>query len=510
MAFLLGRDTQPRRRTATSKPLSLMALGQSSFLYLLGNIAARAAAFIMLPLYTHYLTPSEYGALELIELSLQVAGLAVGMGAIGEAMTRLYHDGQDQLAAKEVISTAMWITTFIGMALAAGGFIASSLLSSWLFSSTQYTRLLRVSFIAMALGSTVEVGLVYQRMLNRAGFYVTYSVLQLFSVLGLNVYLIAFRRMGLWGFVMSKLIVCSAGFAVMCCVVVRQVGWRCRGKLSREFISLAAPAAVGWISMFVIHFSDRFFLARYSTLAIVGVYALAYKFGFLVTYLAGDPFGKVWGATMFAHTSGEGWQVLVARVGRYLVFTVMLAGLAIVVFSRAALHLLATPAFMAGLVVVPIVVAAYILRDVGEFFKNLFYVNKRVIMITKITASCAVLNAALNVLLVRPWGMIGAAAATLLTWLVFFSMCWILAQREHRIPLGGTSIVLLAGLWVVCVAIYKLTESNMLTIQILGGVAILLLFVGTTWASGYFPHEEKLLIRNYISTRVHRLLSATG
>jgi O-antigen/teichoic acid export membrane protein len=50
-------------------------LGRHSFIYTVGNLLTRSVGFVMLPLYTRFLTPQEFGVVELTELTVSVVTL---------------------------------------------------------------------------------------------------------------------------------------------------------------------------------------------------------------------------------------------------------------------------------------------------------------------------------------------------------------------------------------------------------------------------------------------------
>src|ERR1700692_220479 len=54
-----------------------------------GNILVKAVGFLMLPFYTHYLGPQDYGILEIIDLSMTLFGLVLSMG-LTPAFLRCY------------------------------------------------------------------------------------------------------------------------------------------------------------------------------------------------------------------------------------------------------------------------------------------------------------------------------------------------------------------------------------------------------------------------------------
>src|SRR5262249_18831063 len=158
-------------------------------------------------------------------------------------------------------------------------------LSLRVFGTPTLAPFIRTAFVAMTFSNLVEIGLLHQRIQQRAGFVVTCSLLILATNLSLNVYFIAFAKLGIWGFMFGKLIATGIGALLLVALVFRDVGWRPSWDLARRMATFGWPLAATSSSIFVIHFSDRFFLMSYSGLTAVGIYAMAYKFAFLVAYL---------------------------------------------------------------------------------------------------------------------------------------------------------------------------------------------------------------------------------
>src|SRR5881296_2104722 len=67
--------------------LSLKNFGKSASLYAIGNICARATAFLLMPLYTQFLSPTEYGFLATLLTAVQVMQMVMDLGA-GKGIVR--------------------------------------------------------------------------------------------------------------------------------------------------------------------------------------------------------------------------------------------------------------------------------------------------------------------------------------------------------------------------------------------------------------------------------------
>jgi O-antigen/teichoic acid export membrane protein len=472
-------------------------LRQSS-IYLVGDFLRRALGVILLPFYTHYLSTSDYGTIELLDLFILVANVSLGALAIGDAMIRIYYEEREG-EQSPVVSTALWSIVAISAVLAGAGIALAAPASLLLFHKPGYENLIRMAFLAMFCGNIVETGLVYQRLKQRARFFILLSGGLLALNAGLNIYYIAVAKWGLRGFFWGKCISAALGAAILLVGIVREVHWTFRRDLAARIMRFGAPLILSGFAVFVIHYSDRFFLDRYSTLAEIGIYAVAYKFGFLISNLVGAPFGNAWNVNMYGYVSSPGWQREFARVFRYLLFFLVLAGLGLSVTSDEALALLAPAAYGGAAVLVPIVVLAYVVREVGDFFRGVMFVNKRVRLFSAVTCVCALLNLALNQSLIPRYGARGAAWSTLFTWLAYMIFCWTLAHREHRLPFPLGSLAQIFGLAGVVYAVAAGVNRLPAPWQWGPDVLLVLLWVGLLWMSGYFPVEDRQTVRNRLA-----------
>ena len=94
-------------------------LARHSAVYGLGSLVSRFIAVLLLPIYTRYLSPADYGLIEtLIALS---AVLTVLLAAgVKSAFFRFYFDEADEAGKRRVIRTSFWFTMAMGTAGLAG------------------------------------------------------------------------------------------------------------------------------------------------------------------------------------------------------------------------------------------------------------------------------------------------------------------------------------------------------------------------------------------------------
>lgn len=482
-------------------------LFQRSGIYLLGNLASRIVGFLAIPIYARFLSPTQYGIIELIELSTQVVAIAFGMQTVGTVMTRLFHDQDKDAEKNAVISTSLIGTALVSAVVAVVAILAAAPLSQAILHSADNTRLLQAAFGAMFFSNLVEVILTYERIRERAKFFFWYSLVGLLLTLGLNIWFIGYLGAGVWGFVFSKLVVMGGGSMFLLWRAFSAVGWSWRGGLMRQLVRLGLPLSVASLSFFAIHFSDRFFLTAAVSLADLGRYALAYRFAFLVSILVSDSFGKSWNVNFYRHVGLPGWREQFGHVARYLIFAECAAGLALCLAAPELFRVMVPPSFYPPALLLPVLVLAYVLRDVGDFFRNLLLINRRTAQIGRLVFGGAALNTALNFVLIPVLGLYGAAFATLATWAVYMVVFWVVACREHEIPsrpFSGLGILTLAG--GILAGRYAVPASGVFG-QVLLDVGWLLLFaaVALPW---YFSAADRAGVRRKFAS--FRLPSIPG
>src|SRR5512147_2896613 len=91
-----------------SAPFEMGRVGRHTLVYAAGILLAKAVSFAMLPIYTRFLTPSDYGVMELIEMTLDVVAILAG-ARVAVGIFRYYHKASSDEERDAVISTALMV-----------------------------------------------------------------------------------------------------------------------------------------------------------------------------------------------------------------------------------------------------------------------------------------------------------------------------------------------------------------------------------------------------------------
>jgi O-antigen/teichoic acid export membrane protein len=424
---------------------------RDSSLYFAGNVAGRVLGLLMIPFYAGHLTAEQYGILALVELSVSIVTIVFGLQSVGQTLTRIFHEQADEAERRLVVSTALLATAGMAVAIACLACVFAGPIADAINLPGQ-SMLLRAGFAAMVFGTLAEVVLVYQRMRERARFFLIYSMVSLVATLGLNIWFIGVLHFGVWGFVSSKLVVTGIGSIFLLGGAFAEVGWGWRAAHARALARFGAPLALSSAAYFSIHFSDRLFLAHVSK-AQVGVYQLAYNFAFLLSILVGDSFGKTWDVTFYAYAEDDGWQARFMRIGSWLIFVLGAGAVGISLTGQDTLHMIVPSSYYPPALMLPVLVFGYFFREIGDFFRNILLIDLGSGLVGRIALAGAVLNVGLNIWLIPRYGIWGAADATFLTWVAYSGICWAAARRAHAVPFRLWPLVRLLLLCAATVAL---------------------------------------------------------
>ena len=411
----------------------LKQLGKHTLVYTAGIIIGKVASFVMLPVYTRYLTPADYGVLELLGMTIDVIGMITSVGIVA-GVFKFYSEEDDTRLKNAVISTAALSAVALATTTSLLGLAFSPELSTLIFKGHGNPIYLRLYFVVYFLQTFEYLPFLLIRAENRSVLFVTINATKLVAMLSLNIFFVVYLRMGIEGVLLSNIIATSASAIFLSIYMVRRVGL----AFSRDKFAIMfkfGTSIVLWsLASFVLVFSDRFFLNYYNNTATVGIYSLAYKFAFLLSVLAYTPFETVWTAQRFEIAKQEGARELYARVFLYMNVVIGSIALVICLFIRDFLLVMSDHAFLPAYRLVPLLVAAQIVFIWAAYWTTGIYISGKTNVMARGALFLVAITLTLNFVLIPRFGAFGAAWATFGAYASRF--LWIYYFSERHYPIG--------------------------------------------------------------------------
>lgn len=417
----------------SSVGIELKALFKHTSVYGIGSVLSKLAGFVLIPFYTHYLTPADYGTLELLDLSIGLFGITV-MTWMGASAIRYYYEYEDQENRSEFVSTVLVAASVLGILAAILGIAFSPELSALVLKSPgsyKYFWLLSITFGFSTLNS---VSFSFLRAKQQSGLVTIMSVASMILSLSLNIYFIAVLHLGVAGILLSSLISIALSAITLTLFTLREAKLSFNVEKLRALVVFGAPLVVNGVSAFALNFSDRFFLQHFTNAATVGIYALGYKFGFMLTFLVVQPFDMIWSSRVYEIARKQNGAELFSRIFRYYTFVLVLLALGLSLAAKDIIAIVAAPSFREAYKIVPVVALAYVFQGAYRFMVGGIFLEKKTYHVGMIGAVSLAANLILNYLLVRPYQGMGAAWATVLSFALMAGLAYVVSKRAYPAP----------------------------------------------------------------------------
>jgi O-antigen/teichoic acid export membrane protein len=462
------------------------SLLRSTGIYYIAFMAARMSSFVLLPVYTSYLTPGDYGTLELLDLTMYVVTTLVGLRMSDAVLYQCAAPGADRA---KVVSTAYLGASLLALALGAAGWWMAPALARLVFTDPRFAGYFQVTFLSFIFALPQEIGFAYLRAEDRAGAYAWISGARLVASASANLILLIGFGWGLtgmlWGAVVSAAVI-GAVIAVVCLRASRSFD----AGLFVAMLRYGAPLGLGGIGFLIIHYGDRFFLQRYATLAEIGIYSLAYKIGMLITYIQ-SPFDIYWRAQMFHLVRQPNGEQIYSRVCTYLALCLTWVVVLMAVFGDLVLRLLTPTAYHSAAAYIPWIAAAYVVRTVGSHFRSVFLLEgktPREAIIVWMGALACLGGYALWIPRYQAWG---AVAATGLGFVLMFGVSYWQAQRVRRFPFERRRLAVLTLAAIAVVGIHGSFRWEGLPLQVISGTLFACAYPAILMGAGFFDRGER-------------------
>jgi O-antigen/teichoic acid export membrane protein len=437
----------------------LRRLGKHSAIYGLGGLVSRILAVLLLPLYTRYLSPSDYGKVETLIALTTVIGIVLRMG-IHAAFFRFYFDSAEPEHRRLVLRTSFWFTMAMGTAGLVAGLLLSAPIADALFGSSDDSELVMASFVGLWAGMNYEQLTSLFRVEERSVAFVSASLANILLTIGATLILVVALDQGPIGVIVGNFTGTLLVYAALVGYRREQLGLQFDRSLLREMNRFGVPLIPTALFLWVTNFSDRLFLVRLADTTEVGLYSVGVRIASAMVLLL-TAFRLAWPAFAYSIEDEREAKRTYAYVLTYLVVltTWVAAGLALL--SPWIVSWIAAPAFdESSRVVGPLAFAAvafgaYIVVAIGVGRARRTQFN------WVVTGAAAAVNVALNLLLIPPYGMMGAAVATIAAYATMFAgMAW-WAQRIYPVPYQWRRVGTAALVGAALVVAGKLLEANL-------------------------------------------------
>jgi len=410
---------------------------ENSFFYMFSSLLVKAIGFFLLPVYTYFLTPEDYGITNLVNGFNSVATFIVAF-SLYQAVMRFYVDYKnDREKLKRFYGSVTCFVFLSSLVFLLVSIAVNELIVSLFFEGVDFFPVVLIALVTLCF---LSVHSVHQSMLQgmQKGKKLTLINIVVFLIqVALNLVMIGVLRMGAVGVLLAALIV-NVGYMVFMLIDVRRndlMEFCLDKRLLKEALKYSIPIMPHNLSTHIASFASRIFINREGSLGAVGLYGVAMQFGALVdiVQVSVNKAFAPWFYDVMNRRDKEAKEEIL-EMSRLLLILYSLVYLVIGLFSQEVVILMTNEKYTLAWTAIPILVVGYSIKSIYYFYVNILFFHKeaaRRIFIATVSGSLAdILFAAILVPLA---GMYGAAIAFLIAKVIVVSIVVFMARKYNDI-----------------------------------------------------------------------------
>ncbi len=412
-------------------------LSKDTVVYGLGGMGTKIISFLLLPLYLKYLTPADYGVIEITNVLTNILVIIFGFG-FSSAVFREYYREDDKEVKRTIIGTAFTFVLGLNLVFFILLFVFGDVLANTLISANHQNYIFYLTILNVFFTSLMNLNFAVLRAEERPIKYSILNIIRTLIYALVNIYLVASLNRGYVGvregIFISTFVVWILSFPAL----VKESNFRFSPQLFKRMLKFGGPLIISGLSMWLLNLTDRymlkFLLDKDIAYTRVGIYSLAAKIASFGKLILVQPFALSWGVAMYKNENEKNAKEFYARVFKYFVLAAGLFYLLTISFSEYAVTLLTKNsdyyealkliAFLTGSALLS---GCFVVLSVNLTIKYKNHYSSYATIIAAFT------NIALNLILIPKYFDKGAAIASLISVSVMVFFQYSFGQRFYKI-----------------------------------------------------------------------------
>lgn len=475
--------------TLLKKVSELNFLLKHSSIYGVGVILSQLIGFILLPLYTNYLTPADYGVLQLVDLTTGMLGIVVGIG-VSLAFSRFYYEYTNVREKNEVVSSTYISISVLSGASLLGLSYFSEFFATHVLDNSEYKTIFQYSFLALFLGLVLDVGQIYLRLLHKSTIYLGVSILSLVIGISLNIYFIVYAELGVLGIMYSSVITKLIIGIPITAVIIKRVGFRFKLALVSEMLRYSMPLIPSTLATQIVNYSDRYFIKYFISISDAGIYALSNKIGTAIHMLITSPFLMTFLPRRFEIAEDDDVKDTFSLIYNYYTILITYAALTVSIFSYEIMYFMTAESFQEAALYVPFIALSMVIFGMKYHFEFGILYKKKTKYYLYVNIITMVVHLALNFIFIKMYGLWGAISASLIAVTLNTILIYLVSQKLYKIEFK-----IFKSITIVCIAMgtYILGTQAIFTDMlntILYKIILLIMFIPTLYMFNIISRDE--------------------
>jgi len=456
--------------------------------YGIGSSLKSVVGFILIPIYTTQFSISEFGALGLIRMAIQIISVICVLG-IPSAMFRSYFDySEDENSI--VISTALLLMICSCAAVFSLSTLMSAHISTLLFGDDTYNIHILVGIGIAAINAILQIPFTYIRVEKKSKLYSISPLFIAVMAIFLSIVFIIVLNMGILGALLGTLVSNITTLVILIWLMRNEIKFAFSNNEAKKILKFAFPLLPAQLAAYSFNYSDRLLLNWYESLETVGLYVLGYQFGMLILILFSMPVTLVWGPMFLSVKEDTNVKKFCSKALTYSTIIGIELLLLVSLLSKEFIELASANEYHGAYEPVPVIALSYTIFGWFPIVNVGIIIKRRTIFTALNSILGAIINIALNILLIPTIGLMGAAYSTLITFIFMFIFLLMINRNLYMISYEWKRILMIYFLASIVFIIGYSIEFEQIFFSILFKIVIIIFLPLSLLPLHFFTSEE--------------------
>lgn len=385
----------------------ILRLGKDSLIYGLGSVITRFIGLLMLPLFTAYLKPKEYGVLSMLALLTMVAQPVFSLG-LSAAMGPSYFDGNNPHTKSEAVWTVFTINMISASLLVALAWTFPEILGQLVRLPAEYAFLVGLTLTGSALTILVTSFTQQVQFEKHARLYILVTIATSLTAIFLSVLMVVFLGWGVQGMVVGQLAGNIVTFFAFLLIGFNATKPAISMDMAKKLLRQGLPLVPSFAFLFILMHANKFILEREAGLGVVGIYSIGFNLGMGMSIVTGGIATAWYPFFMSFINRQKETEILFGRILTYYVFVVGFICLLFFLGAKPVVLLLTKGSFNNAYSIVGLVALGNFAQTLFNFFLPGVYFHKDIRVLSLVQGLAALVALPINYLFIVNFGMLGA------------------------------------------------------------------------------------------------------
>lgn len=408
----------------------------NSFYYTFSSFLVKAFGFFLLPVYTAYLSPGDYGITNLVHSFLSVATFLVSF-SLYAAIPRFFVEyKEDQEKVKSLFGSIIIFTFIMGLIFLCVSILFSKVIVRFLFTGIPFYPYVLIALIMLLFQSLHTIHENVLRAIQKGRILASLGVIVFLLQTGITIIFVVILKLGSVGVLLSQAII-GLLYSIFMISDLRKrnlLSFSFNWKLLKQALSYSIPIIPHNLSTSIAAFVSKIFINNSASLASVGLYGIAMQFGSLIDLFqtSVDKAFYPWFFNVLHEGKGKS-DIDQMEFAKILLSLYSIIYLGIGLFSQEAILLMTQSRYTLAWKVVPILVVAFSVKSIYYFYVSiLFYYQEATRKIFYASLTGSFLDISLAAILIPRFGMYGAALSFLIAKVCIIVIVVILCRNYNQ------------------------------------------------------------------------------